>query len=154
MTASDSYWVIVQEVWDAISIHDGEEVFIRQFKRVSEVQKVLFASHWAQSEIMNGGLGQFFSNSTGVLAPEAKEAFMDLDMPKTAGVLGEAMMFFGSTYPRDKKVREDKFESFWHEHGEDAIPMLDLEDAMADLIEQENGGFCVAANMYGNKSSQ
>jgi hypothetical protein len=39
--------------------------FVDVFQKLTDKQKVLFASHWAQSEIMNGGLGQFFANKTG-----------------------------------------------------------------------------------------
>ncbi|QQZ28937.1 hypothetical protein HMY34_09310 [Thiothrix subterranea] len=36
---------------------------------------------------MNGGLGQFFSNDTGILAPEAAIAFEKLRMPNCADIL-------------------------------------------------------------------
>lgn len=145
---SDMYWKFVEPVWDTISIYDGGETFLRQFAEATEKQKVLFASHWAQSEIMNGGLGQFFSNDTGVLAPEAATAFEKLGMPNCANLMRRSMQFFGAPYPRDRSTREQRFELFHEQFGEDAIPLLELEDAMAVEIEEENGGFWDAANKY------
>jgi Domain of unknown function (DUF4375) len=145
---SDEYWKVVEPVWDKISIYDGGDTFLRQFSEATEKQQVLFAAHWAQSEIMNGGLGQFFANSTGVLAPEAAVAFEQLGMPKCANILRTSMQFFGVPYPRDRSTREQTFEAFWKEFGEEAIPLLELEDAMAVEIEQDNGGFWDAANKY------
>ena len=94
------------------------------------------------------GLGQFFSNSTGVLAPEAAEGFEEIGMPNCASILRRSMQFFGDPYPRDRLMREQKLEDFHTEFGEDAIPLLEFEDAMATEIEDENGGFWNAANKY------
>ncbi len=145
---STDYWTLVKPVWDKISIYDGPEKFLSEFGRASQKSRTLFAAHWAQSEIMNGGLGQFFSNSTGVLAPEAVEAFRELGMPKCASTLSDAMRFFGETYPRDTTKREQIFERFFEENGEDAILVLEQEDAMAAAIEEENGGWDEAADRY------
>lgn len=144
----DSYWRFVEPIWDTVSIYDGGEVFLKQFNKATDKQKTLFASHWAQSEIMNGGLGQFFSNPTGVLAPEAVVAFKDIGMPNCADTLIKAMKFFGKHYPRERSIREAVFEEFYEKHGEDSVPLEDLEDIMATEIEDENGGFEEAANKY------
>lgn len=149
---SDSYWRYVEPVWDSINIYEGADIFLKDFTIASEKQKVLFASHWAQSEIMNGGLGQFFLNSTGVLAPEAVEGFNSIGMKNCASTLQEAMKFFGDKYPRDRSLREDVFEDFYEKHGEDAIPIEELEDKMATELEDECGGYEEAANEYANKS--
>lgn len=148
---SNDYWKYVEPIWDSVNIYDGGDVFLKGFNEATEKQQVLFASHWAQSEIMNGGLGQFFSNSTGVLAPEAVVGFKTLGMPKCASILSDAMKFFGEIYPRDRTSRESVLESFYEEFGDDAIPMLELEDAIATKIEEENGGFWDAANNYANQ---
>ncbi|WP_369973953.1 DUF4375 domain-containing protein [Polaromonas sp. SP1] len=44
----------------------------------------LFAVHWCQSEICNGGFMQFFANSTGVLAPEV--AFLQCKVVSVYGL--------------------------------------------------------------------
>jgi hypothetical protein len=145
---SIDYKTLVEPVWDKISIYDGPERFLLEFGKAPQKSRTLFAAHWAQSEIMNGGLGQFFSNSTGVLAPEAVEAFRELGMPRCASILSDSMRFFGETYPRDRTKREQIFERFFEENGEDTVLVLEQEDAMAAAIEEENGGFKEAADRY------
>ena len=150
---SDDYWRFVEPIWDSLSIYDGGDIFLQGFNEATEKQKVLFATHWTQSEIMNGGLGQFFSNSTGVLAPEAVEGFKKLGMPKCASILSEAMKFFGENYPRERAIRNSVLDYFYEQCGEEAIPMLEQEDAMAIEIEEENGGFWDTANNYANQEN-
>ena len=145
---SDQYWEFVEPVWDTISIYDGGDAFIEQYSKATEKQKVLFSAHWAQSEILNGGLGQFFSNPTGVLAPEAVEAFIKIGMPECAESISNAMKFFGNPYPRDRSERENLIEQFYEENGDDAIPLEEHEDIVAVKIEEENGGFWESANLY------
>jgi hypothetical protein len=147
----ESYWKYVEPIWDAVSIYDGEHVFLEQLSKLTEKEKTLFSAHWAQSEIMNGGLGQFFSNPTGILAPEAVSAFLALGMPKSAKALEEAMLFFGEPYPRNRSMRADKLEEFLDKHGEGAVPMEEQEDVIAETVEEENGGFENAANSYARK---
>lgn len=144
----DEYWKLVELIWDEISIYEGEDEFLRGFEMADERPRYLFATHWAQSEVMNGGLGQFFANPTGVLAPEAVHAFRAIGMPRTAATLSDAMKFFGEPYPRDRETRESNFERFYEDHGEDAIPIREQEDIFAGQIEEENGGFWEAADRY------
>jgi hypothetical protein len=149
---SYKYWKYVEPVWNEISIYDGGDKFLQQFSLVTEKQKTLFASHWAHSEIMNGGLGQFYSNPTGVLAPEAAAAFDRIRMPKSAKILRESMKFFGSPYPRSNSIRSLRFEEFFDKFGQDTIPLLELEDEMALVIESENDGFWASADRFAEDS--
>ena len=48
------------------------------------------------------------ANNTGVLAPEAVTAFEQLGMPKTANMLRASIQFFGTLYPRDRVIREQR----------------------------------------------
>jgi len=52
------------------------------------------------------------------------------------------------TYPRQRKLREDGFEKYDQEHGEDANPIREQDDAMATTIEEECGGFWDGADKY------
>ena len=147
----ESYWKYVEPIWNSVSIYNDGKVFVEQFSKLTEKEKVLFSAHWAQSEILNGGLGQFFSNSTGVLAPEAVEAFIKLGMPTSAKAIKDAMLFFGEPYPRERSLREKVFEEFFKKFDENIIPMEEQENIVADGIEEESGGFEVAANLFASK---
>ena len=144
----EEYWKLVEPIWDKISVSDEPEKFLQDFGKAPESPRLLYAAHWTQSEAMNGGLAQFFDNPTGILAPEAVEAFRSIGMPQTAAVLLAAMAFFGDPYPRDRATRQEVFERFYEEEGEDAIPLLEQEDQFAELIEEENGGFWDAADRF------
>lgn len=139
-----SYWTLVEPIWDVVSIYDGADTFLQQYGAAPDASQVLFAAHWTQSEVLNGGFGQYFSNSTGVLAPEAVEAFRALGMPRTAAVIERAMSFFGSPYPRDRELREAALDAA----DEDIDPFEDADDSFFDAVEEENGGFEAAADAY------
>lgn len=140
------YWEVIKPIWDDVSIYDGSDVFLNQFEQLTEKQQVLFCTHWVASEVWNGGIEQFFSNSTGVLAPEAVTGFNKLGMPKAAEALAQGMAWFGSPYPRQRDVRTIKLDNYINAH--DSMPMDNANDTLSDAIDEENGGFEVAANRY------
>ncbi len=63
-------------------------------------------------EVDNGGVHQYFLNSSGNIAPEAVEAMAALGLPKQAAVIRRGMGFFPLPYPSDKAER---FRSFDHD---------------------------------------
>jgi hypothetical protein len=87
------------------SWHDPDE-FVQMFRRVRPEAGHLYAAHWCQSEVRNGGFHQFFSNTTGLPAPEALEGFRVIGRVEWAELLAEAMSHFGTPYPRDRGDRE------------------------------------------------
>jgi hypothetical protein len=100
-----SYWDRIKDAYEATSIYDGGVVFCREFARLPTPVGDLLAAHWALSEISNGGLHQFFANSTGVLAPEAADGFEHMGLPQVAEVIRRATAPFGRTYPREQHDR-------------------------------------------------
>jgi hypothetical protein len=102
------YWSLVEPVWLPLNLtwDDGPEEFVRQFRLVRPEIGHLYAAHWCQSEVCNGGLHQFFSNTTGLLAPEALDGFRAIGAADWAEILAEAMKHFGAPYPRDRDDRE------------------------------------------------
>jgi hypothetical protein len=142
------YWQLVKTVWDNISIYDGPEEFLSQFARSPPVARTLFAAHWCQSEVLNGGFSQFFGNSTGVLAPEAAVAFDSIGMPKAAQKVKDAMQWFGSPFPRDRGARQDLLERYFDADPDGVDPFKAIDDAFCDLLYEEAGGFEAAANEF------
>jgi hypothetical protein len=142
---TDGYWRHVEPIWNAISIYDGPDTFLRQFSRVPEHAGHLFAVHWCISEVCNGGLHQFFSNSTGVLAPEAVAGFRAVGMPETAAIVEQAMARLPSPYPRDREDREDALDALdpedMDEEDDWESPFDDLDSRFYELYSTENGGW-------------
>jgi hypothetical protein len=62
----EPFWIPLNESWD-----DDPRAFLALFRQVPVAVGHLYASHWCQSEVCNGGLHQFFYNTTGLVAPEA-----------------------------------------------------------------------------------
>jgi hypothetical protein len=142
------YWSTVEPFWDAININDGPEVFRETFDSAPRVSGLMFAGHLCQSEICNGGLHQFFWNSTGVLAPEAVEGFREIGQSQIAALVESAMDLVGSPYPRGREERQGRLSQ---------IPKgtLDaLDEKFFALIESEAGGFEKAADRYVERMGQ
>jgi hypothetical protein len=103
--ATNAYWTLVEPYWKVVDIYRGGEAFLGTLCAIPSAHGLLLAAHWCQSEIRNGGFHQFFTNPTGVLAPEAIEAFTAIDRPDLAELLRTAMAFFGDPYPRERAAR-------------------------------------------------
>jgi Domain of unknown function (DUF4375) len=149
MIPAKDYWTLVEPIWDTVSIHDGPEAFLRQYGAAPAVPRILFVAHWTESEVSNGGFDQYFSNSTGVLAPEAVAAFRQLGMPLAAAAIERAMAYFESPYPRQRELRYAALKAAWEANGNRNPDLFaEADDAFFDGIKTENGGFEAAANAY------
>lgn len=102
----DNYWSLLEPTFEAVDIYRGSRIFLAQYRKLRPEVGHLLASHWCQSEICNGGLYQFFHNSTGVLAPEALEGFKAMNITVGAEVLAEAVQYFDPQYPRGRSERQ------------------------------------------------
>jgi hypothetical protein len=142
MADGEKYWSVVEPIWEAIEIYDGPDVFLKTFKQAGREAGILFAAHFCQSEVCNGGFRQFFSNSTGVLAPEAVEGFNAVGQTEIAGIISEAMSVLGSAYLRDRASRRTALDRLAPDSFEN------LDEKFLALIDTENGGFTVAADNY------
>ena len=148
MAEDDGYWALVAPVWGRVNIHGSPDEFARDFAGLDTVQQHLFAAQWVRSEVDNGGLHQFFTNPTGVLAPEAVAGLRAIGLPGCARVVEEAMAFFGVPYPRGQAERERVLADVGGEEREEWDPFYHLDDDFGELCAEENGGFLVAADTY------
>jgi hypothetical protein len=136
------YWDIVEPVWDVTNIYEGPDVFCETYNAAPKCARLMFAAHFCQSVVCNGGFHQFFFNSTGVLAPEAVESFREISQLEIASLLESAMRLLDHPYPRDRAERQQRLA----EVPEGALDALD--EKFFALIESENGGFESAADNY------
>jgi hypothetical protein len=126
----NSYWSLVEPFWLPLnrSWDDGHEAFLRLHRTVAREVGHLYAAHWCQSEVCNGGLYQFFFNTTGLLAPEAAEGFRAIGLTEWAGTLAQAMAFFGSPYPRERAERQKRLPGWRDSPRETWDPFSDLDE--------------------------
>jgi Domain of unknown function (DUF4375) len=155
-------------LYEKVDIYNGAEKYLASISVEPYAAVIVYAAHFCQSEIHNGGLLQFFWNNTGVLAPEALEGFRVIGMPRLAAVLKGAMAKLGEPYPRD---RDDRWDALLIASGfdEDALKVIfegteslylkfvnategldfrSSDEQIWDLTVNENGGFVRAANQY------
>jgi hypothetical protein len=137
-----AYWDSIDPLWDEINIYDGSDIFLETFGRVPLKAGLLYAAHFCQSEVCNGGFDQFFFNSTGVLAPEAVRGFRAIGQDQVADLIEKAMSSFGSEYPRDRDHRQSLLDAL------DDSAFDSLDEKFFALIDSEEGGFTSAADAY------
>ena len=101
----DLYRKAMAPLQGKVSIYDGPQTYLRQLIEVTREQGLLMAAFWCASEVCNGGFHQFFSNPTGVLAPEAVRGFEFLGMTEVARIVAKAMERMGTPYPREEARR-------------------------------------------------
>lgn len=162
---------IVDSLADKIEITKGPKEYFASIAHLPRPHVLLYAIFYAGAEVNNGGFSQLFYNSTGMVAPEAREGFAAIGMPKIAELFSEAMQIFGTAYPRDPDVRRQAVEAaaqrFLDRPGmsssgrrrpastldvitSDAM-FLDLSDKYYALEYTENQGIDKAATSYANR---
>ncbi len=143
------YRELIEPVWEEISIYDGPAVYLDGMRAVPEHVGLLFAAHWAYHETGNGGLSQFFQNSTGIVAPEAVRGFRAIGQTSTADVLERAMRRFGRVYPRDRQERQALMVTSDDPNVYVADASFDaLDEQMWATVDEESGGFEAAADRF------
>ena len=104
-SAGAQAWQLIEPHVNAVNIYDGPDVFLAGFEKLPGAVQRLFAVWWCDSEVCNGGFHQFFSNSTGVLAPEAIEGFQAVSLHDCARAADAAIRKFGDSFPRERQAR-------------------------------------------------
>jgi len=132
-----SYWWAIGDWWEAIDLDGTPEEFEVAFAKAPKHTQNLFAAHWVISEVMNGALPQFFFNSTGILAPEAKQALTVVGLEESAKALERAIFELGQPYPKDRDQRLALMEPLYNSQRteqEEALldRLIDLTDDFLD----------------------
>jgi hypothetical protein len=135
------YWRLVDPYFQKVSIYDGPEVFLQDFQQIPLEAGHLLAVHWCQSEVCNGGFHQFFSNSTGVLAPEACAGFRAIGLPDLAEVVQKAMDFFPQPFPRERDTRNDLLDRYSHQHPDEWNAFEKLNQRFYELLDAGDGHY-------------
>lgn len=134
-----------------MNIYDGPAAFLEDFARLRPELGHLFAARWCEAEVCNGGFHQFFTNPTGVLAPEAARGFRAIGLVKCAAIVEQAMTFFGPVYPRDQDKRLGALKQVHGDRRDEWDPFFDLDRQFFELLDTENGGFLHAADDYAER---
>ena len=135
------YWPFTESFTDSVSFYDSTELYLLQFEFADPIEANMFVLYWFQAEILNGGLMQFFENSTGLIAPEVVVALRCVGLPKLSEKLHEVLLQLGNTYERNRAKRKKLIAPM-----EEQLDSLD--DLIVELLYEENGGLESAAKKY------
>ncbi len=144
----ERYWSVIEPYWRTVSIYDGPDEFNRQFRKLPPTAGHLFAAHWCQSEVRNGGLHHFFSNKTGVLAPEALAGFQAIGVSEWASILTEAIQFFGEPDPRLQANRHQLLGGRRSRKREEWDPFFALDERFYSWLHAEPNRWERAADRF------
>ncbi|CAM5390097.1 hypothetical protein MAUB1S_06649 [Mycolicibacterium aubagnense] len=138
-------WLLKQGIEQAergISVED--ELIPATVKRLGQAYVYLYATAIFDGEVANGGLPQFFENSSGALASCVRDALQEMELRDYAIIITQLIDAFGPEYPRNQGIRVEKIDSdtFLQE-------MLDRGYHAIDVWSQE---FIVARNNYARKN--
>ena len=97
---------------------------------LDEAQRLTFLALALEYRLDSGGLGAFFAEESGDLAPETATALRVIGCGEAAQTLLRAMALFPTPFPRDADARYDRMEA---QNGK----LGDRLDAMTDEIEVE-----------------
>lgn len=119
----ETLWAVIEPMWNDLRLDEEEERGMTA--SLTPGQRGLIAVDWLSKEVYNGGIHQFFTNSTGVLAHEALEGFRMMGAERYAELLGAVVALFpGGRVPKNQterlaavtampgKVRSRAFEKF------------------------------------------
>jgi len=101
------YWGILEPYAEEVEIYGSVTDYLNQLSLLPGEVQNLFVLHVFIGEELNGGLIQFFWNSSGIVAPETLAALAALGQVKAKELLHVGMSFLGTTYPRERHIRID-----------------------------------------------
>ena len=170
-----SYWELLEPYLESFDIYEGPEHFFNSVAKVPRLSVLLYAAHMSWSEIENGGFLQLFVNSTGLIVPEAIEAFRLIEMPIASNLIAEASLSLGTPYPRERNGRQrallvasglsdEDLRSIFDKQPPDSyrgfaeatrpLSFRRLEDQFWEEAGNENGGLEAAATLYAQNAGQ
>ena len=129
-------WRVIEQVYDAVDIHDGAAALDAQLARLTAGQRALLALHWTVAEVDNGGFDQYFMNSTGDLAHEALAGFRLIGAERSAALLERVFKAFpGGKPPRDQDARAALLDALSDDERDGRFESHD--DAFYELVDSE-----------------
>lgn len=103
---------IIEPLWWTVDIYQGEQIYNEGLKEFTENQKFVFAIEWYLTEVNNGGHGQFFSNSTGIVWRDALNRFQKLGLNENYRILKAAADSIGGNPSLDREEREKQLDKY------------------------------------------
>jgi hypothetical protein len=94
---------------DKIDWNASADEIARALATLPREERHLVALFIFNMQFENGGVHQFFYNSSGDIAPEVHAAMIALGLAEQAELFNRGLNMFGDSYPRDNETRREKF---------------------------------------------
>lgn len=140
-------YAVIDPVWWTGNIYGSVADYEASLRTFTREQRLIYAAMWYLSEVNNGGHDQFFFNSTGIVWPDAREAFPRMDLPEVAEILDESAERLGDSPSRDRDERGLQLESSKADFRDlddrlyDLESELDIDARLADFIQAHRQQF-------------
>lgn len=121
-------------IWNDLPLTDDVDENLAWYRRLTRVQQVIYSTSNLTAEVYNGGFHQYFDNSSGLNAPEAADNFQELGLDDVADLVKEAMLVFGSDFPRDREARQAFLEAIPGDEPSEWNPFFLLDDRFYEII--------------------
>lgn len=121
-----------------------DELIPATVERLGQPYVYLYATAIFDGEVANGGLHQFFENSSGALAPVVRDALQEMELHHYAAIMTQLIDTFGPEYPCSQRVPVDRI---------DIDPALqEILDRRYDTIDVWSREFIFAREKYARKN--
>ena len=134
-------WLLAEAIAQAkraIAIED--ELIPEAVEQLGQPCVCLYATLIFDGEVANGGLHQFFDNTSGALAPVVRDALRAMGLREYAAIMTQVIDSFGHEYPYSQQVRLSRM---------DAAPDLQAKlDRSYDAIDVWSSEFILARETY------
>lgn len=106
---------VIEPLWYSVNIYESKEEYEKCKKNFNIEQVSVFAIIWFNSEVLNGGVTQFLSNSTGIVWQDAFNGFKNLGLHKGVQIFQDLLSYVGKELPFDRDEREELIDNLYEE---------------------------------------
>ena len=143
-----SRWALINDVSSSSYIGWTETGYDPSQSHIPRDIQLLAAVEYGKSDIENGGFHQFFTNGTGVFAPEMIEWFERTGFPETASLMKQAVAKFGDVFPRSQSERLKFLEQFSGDSQAEWDPFHELNEPFYDSVSRRDDLYDAAADKW------
>lgn len=94
----------------SIDIYGSHKVYRASQEQFSRVAQYAVAIEWYRAEVYNGGHGQFYSNSTGIVWEDARDGLAFFGLDQSGAVLEDSIRQMGGSPSFERDERVDQME--------------------------------------------
>lgn len=101
--------LLMEQLWKRLPSDASSSAIHDQLAKLPEAERNLMVINNFNEEFENGGIHQFFFNSSGDTAPDVYQAMVALGLERQARLMQQAMALFSAPYPTDRTLRASSY---------------------------------------------